>query len=89
MTAPPKALVMPALPKHFALVLDPDDPQYEEFVTIWKPTDPVMWWGSQFDGHAVLYRVTGDGRLDTAHHRDAGRAEARWSRLYPLKLEWL
>ncbi len=90
MTAPtaPK-LAMPAAPKLFALVLDEEDPDYAEFVAACQPTDRVVWWGTEFDGQAVLYRITPDGKLDTARSRDAALAEDRFNQVYPVKLEWL
>lgn len=83
------ALGMPVVPRLFALVLDEDDPTYDDYVTTFRPADRVLWWGNQLPDHAVLFRTHDDGRLDTAHHTDADSAEARWSSVYPLKLEWL
>ncbi|MGA8115711.1 MAG: hypothetical protein WCA46_18785 [Actinocatenispora sp.] len=82
-------LGMPAVPRQFALVLDEDDPTYDEYVQCFQPADRLMWWGVALDDGAVLIRRYDDGRLDTAHHRNADAALYRWSRLYPLKLEWL
>ncbi len=82
-------LGMPAAPRPFALVLDEDDPDYAEFVTCCQPADRLLWWGAAFADRAVLYRFDGEGKLDTARHRDADAALTRWNHLYPLKLEWL
>ncbi len=81
-------LAMPATPRQFALVLDADDPSYDEFVHCDPPTDPVLWWGTELAERAALFQVDADGRLHTAHFRDADSALARWSRLCPVKLTW-
>lgn len=83
------ALAMPAPPRQFALVLDGDDADYDEFVSAARPDSPVLWWGCEVDGSALLYRPGGSGRLDTARHASADAALDRWNQLYPLKLLWL
>jgi hypothetical protein len=86
---PAQTLAMPPVPRQFALVLDVDDERYGEFVDCCRPAGPVVWWGCQLDGHAMLYRIGEDGRFDTGHHADAEDALALWRRMYPLKLVWL
>ncbi len=83
------ALVMPAVPRQFALILDADDPDYDEYVRCVRPADPVLWWGAAFDERVVLFRIDRDGKLDTARHPDVDAALDRWSRLYPVKLAWV
>ncbi|MGA8112325.1 MAG: hypothetical protein WCA46_01545 [Actinocatenispora sp.] len=82
-------LVMPAVPRQFALVLDENDPDYEEYVRYRQPTNRLVWWGMAFTDNALLFRPYEDGRLDTARHSDVEAALDRWRRLYPLKVEWL
>lgn len=88
-TASVAALAMPPTPRQFALVLDPDDARYDDFVTGCRPDTAVLWWGCEVDGRALLYRGGNDGRLNTARHACAEAALDRWSQLYPLRLSWL
>lgn len=88
-TASTTTPTMPPAPRQFALVLDPDDPDYDEFVTAVRPADPVLWWGAAFGDRVVLYRDGTTGLLDTARHCDVDSALDRWSSLYPVRLQWL
>jgi hypothetical protein len=83
------ALVMPPVPRQFALVLDAGDPRYEEYVARSRPAHPVVWWGCQVDGWAVLYRLDRAGRLHAARFASLDRALSLWRALYPVRVAWL
>ena len=88
-TEVPAALAMPATPRQFALVLDESAEEYAECVAACGITDPVVWWGCEVHGRALVYRVGEDGRLDIGRHRSPQTALDLWERVYPLKLVWL
>lgn len=81
--------VAPPAPRQFALLLDPEEDEYAEFLESIRPAGPVLWWGVQLAGRVLLYRTDRDGRLDTARHASAEAALDRWSMLCPLRLAWL
>jgi hypothetical protein len=85
--APP--LPMPARPKQFALVLDPEDAEYAEYVRDCKPSDPVVWWGCDISGRILLYQIDKGGRPHIARYNSVRRAVDLWERVCPIKLVWL
>jgi hypothetical protein len=82
-------LPMPPAPKQFALVLDPEDPEYAEYVAACQPPHAVVWWGCQLDGRTLLYQLDEAGRPHIARFNTVRRAVDLWERVYPVKLVWL
>ncbi len=83
------ALAMPAGPRQFALVLDPHDPEYGEFVSTCRPNSPVLWWGAAFTSRALLYRLSAEGTPQYGCFSSPAQALATWRRAYPIRLDWL
>jgi hypothetical protein len=81
--------VAPPAPRQFALLFDPEEDEYGEFLEAVRPSGPVLWWGVQLVDRVLLYRTDRDGRLDTARHASAEAALDRWSMICPLRLVWL
>jgi hypothetical protein len=81
--------VPPPAPRQFALLFDPEEDEYAEFLEAVRPAGPVLWWGVQLANRVLLYRSDRDGRLDTARHASAEAALDRWSIICPLRLAWL
>lgn len=82
-------VVMSEVPRQFALVLDADDPEYEEFVAACRPAGSVLWWGAALPTRALLYRVGPGGRAEVGWYGSAAAALARWRVAYPVRLAWV
>ncbi len=82
-------LAMPAEPRRFALVLDPHDPDYQEYVDVCRPTSPLLWWGAAFSSRALLYRLNLDGTPQYGCFSSPAHALAVWHRSHPVRLDWL
>ena len=89
MTNAVSLMAMPAEPRRFALVLDPHDPDYQEYVDVCRPTSPLLWWGAAFSTRVLLYRLNPDGTPQYGCFSGPAHALAVWRRSYPLRLDWL
>lgn len=87
--AGPTLLPVPPSPRQFALVLDENDLDYEDFVQCVRPTSRVLWWGTALDDAVLLYTFGEQGGLSTAHCASVASAIRMISRIGPCKLVWL